>query len=58
MIGLPFQTPASLADDLLFLKDLVIDMCGMGPYSEHEDAPLYSHRKSLLPKEERLELGA
>lgn len=40
MIGLPGQTLENLADDLLFLRDLNIDMCGMGPYIEHPNAPL------------------
>ena len=31
MIGMPFQTMEDLADDLIFMKDLDIDMCGMGP---------------------------
>ena len=35
MIGLPFQTTGDLADDLLFLKSMDIDMVGMGPYLEH-----------------------
>lgn len=40
MIGLPGQTIEHLCDDLLFLQDFDIDMCGMGPYIEHPDAPL------------------
>lgn len=53
MIGLPFQTLGDLADDLLFMKDLDIDMCGMGPYIEHEDTPLFKYKDFLLPVEER-----
>jgi len=56
MIGLPFQTLNSLADDLLFMKKLDIDMCGMGPYIEHIDTPLYSYKETLLPINERFEL--
>lgn len=41
MIGLPHQKIDDLADDLLFLKELDVDMCGMGPYIEHTDTPLY-----------------
>jgi len=40
MIGLPLQDEELLADDLLFMKDFDIDMCGMGPYIEHRSAPL------------------
>ncbi|MDP4290819.1 MAG: [FeFe] hydrogenase H-cluster radical SAM maturase HydE [Bacteroidota bacterium] len=57
MIGLPFQTTSDLADDLLFFKELDIDMCGMGPYIEHEATPLYAFRHLLLPREERFELS-
>lgn len=57
MIGLPFQTYDDLANDLLFLKELDIDMCGMGPYIEHEDTPLYEHRHLLKTKQERFDLA-
>lgn len=57
MIGLPFQTTEDLADDLLFLKNIRIDMVGMGPYLEHESTPLYAYRSALLPVQERLRLG-
>ncbi len=57
MIGLPFQTAAHLADDLLFFKKMDIDMCGMGPYLEHSQTPLYRWRHLLLPQERRLELS-
>lgn len=57
MIGLPFQNTAHLADDLLFFKSMDIDMCGMGPYLEHSDTPLYRFRGMLVPKEKRLDLS-
>jgi biotin synthase len=53
MIGLPFQTIEDLADDLLFFRELDIDMAGMGPYIEHEDTPLWQYRDQLWEKEER-----
>lgn len=40
MIGLPFQTYANLDEDLHFLKDLEVDMVGMGPFIPHKDTPL------------------
>lgn len=40
MIGIPGQTPEDLAGDLLFMKELDIDMCGMGPYVESRGTPL------------------
>ncbi len=40
MLGLPGQTLASVADDLLTLADLRCDMVGLGPYLAHPDTPL------------------
>ncbi|MEZ5105091.1 MAG: [FeFe] hydrogenase H-cluster radical SAM maturase HydE [Draconibacterium sp.] len=57
MIGLPFQTLEDLADDLLFLKKIDIDMCGMGPYIEHENTPLAAYRNTLKSKQERFDLA-
>ncbi|MDR0927536.1 MAG: [FeFe] hydrogenase H-cluster radical SAM maturase HydE [Ignavibacteria bacterium] len=57
MIGLPFQTLEDLADDLLFFRNRDVDMIGMGPYIEHSDTPLYEHRSTLLPLQERFELS-
>lgn len=56
MIGLPFQTSEDLANDLLFFKQLDIDMCGMGPYLEHSQTPLYEYRDMLLDKQTRFQL--
>lgn len=57
MVGLPFQTVESLASDLLFLKELDIDMAGLGPFIEHADTPLYQYTSSLLPRTERFDLS-
>ncbi len=57
MIGLPFQTIDDLAGDLLFFRELDIDMAGMGPYIEHKDTPLYQYRDLLMPKKERFYLS-
>ncbi|MFP3860084.1 MAG: [FeFe] hydrogenase H-cluster radical SAM maturase HydE [Bacteroidales bacterium] len=56
MIGLPFQTYEDLADDLLFMKNLDIDMVGMGPYIEHHNTPLYQYRHLLESLEKRFQL--
>ena len=53
MIGLPGQTVENLADDLLFLRETDIDMCGMGPYLEHGQTPLYTRRDELWPLQKR-----
>ena len=40
MVGLPEQTVESIADDLLFLKNIGIDMAGIGPFIPHPQTPL------------------
>lgn len=40
MIGLPFQTPENLDEDLAFFKKMGVDMVGMGPYIPHKETPL------------------
>lgn len=40
LIGLPDQTLESLADDILFFKELGADMIGVGPFIPNEDTPL------------------
>ena len=57
MIGLPFQSIEHLADDLLFIQSLDVDMVGMGPYLEHSQTPLYQQRHLLLSPKKRLELS-
>jgi biotin synthase len=57
MIGLPFQTIENLAEDLLFMKDFGIDMCGMGPYIEHQHTPMYEFKDQLISLKERFDLS-
>ena len=40
LVGLPNQTVESLADDILFFKELDVDMVGIGPFIPHEETPL------------------
>lgn len=40
MIGIPGQTIEMLADDILFFRDMEIDMIGMGPYLIHNNTPM------------------
>lgn len=56
MIGLPHQTIENLADDLLFLKAMDVDMVGMGPYIEHFETPLSQTHHLLKSRQERLDL--
>ena len=49
MSGLPGQTYDDLADDILFFRDMDLDMIGMGPYIPHHDTPL-GHDIALTPE--------
>lgn len=40
LLGLPGQTIESLADDLLFFKEMDLDMLGIGPFIPNQDTPL------------------
>ena len=40
LVGLPNQSLASLADDILFFKEMDCDMVGIGPFIPHPDTPL------------------
>lgn len=42
LVGLPNQSIDSLADDILFFKNLDADMVGIGPFIPHPDTPLYA----------------
>jgi len=44
MVGLPGQTIESVANDLLFLKEIGIDMAGIGPFIPAPNTPL-EHEK-------------
>lgn len=39
MVGSPYQTPADLARDFLFLQEFRPDMVGIGPFIPHKDTP-------------------
>ncbi|MFT3950517.1 MAG: [FeFe] hydrogenase H-cluster radical SAM maturase HydE [Oscillospiraceae bacterium] len=43
MVGSPHQTPQTIAKDLLFLRELLPQMVGIGPFIPHADTPLKSH---------------
>ncbi|MCC8035111.1 MAG: [FeFe] hydrogenase H-cluster radical SAM maturase HydE [Rikenellaceae bacterium] len=57
MIGLPGQSMEDLARDLMYMHDLDIDMCGMGPYVESEGTPLAASRLPRLPLGKRYDLS-
>lgn len=57
LIGVPWQTSRELAEDIMFLKEIDIDMCGMGPYIEMKSTPLFNVRHLAPSKEDRFKLS-
>lgn len=39
MVGSPYQTSATLAEDLKFIETFQPDMCGIGPFVPHKNTP-------------------
>lgn len=39
MVGSPFQTPQTLAEDLKFVEEFQPEMCGIGPFLPQKDTP-------------------
>lgn len=48
MIGLPEQTIESIAEDLLFLRDIEVDMAGIGPFIPAPNTPLANEKGGSL----------
>lgn len=48
LVGLPGQTFDSLADDILFFKELDADMIGIGPFIPHPQTPLKNEQPGNL----------
>lgn len=54
LVGLPGQTWDILADDLHLLRDLGLDMIGLGPYIAHPHTPLgrAGHKRMACPRQQ------
>ncbi|MCL0089931.1 [FeFe] hydrogenase H-cluster radical SAM maturase HydE [Dehalococcoidia bacterium] len=48
IVGLPGQNLRDLADDILLMKKLDIDMAGIGPFVPHPDTPLGGEKQGEL----------
>lgn len=48
MVGQPGQSVESIADDLLYLKDIGVDMAGIGPFIPHPGTPLAGEQGGTL----------
>lgn len=46
LVGLPNQSVESLADDIIFFKELNADMVGIGPFIPHPNTPLANADKN------------
>ncbi len=57
MIKLPYQTIEQLADDIIFFKNMDIDMIGMGPYLPHKSSPLTNMFPDAPDMDKLLELS-
>ena len=47
MVGIPGQDYSILADDLLLIQDLDLDMIGIGPFIAHPDTPLGQQQETI-----------
>jgi biotin synthase len=54
MIGIPGQTIENLADDILFFKELDVDMIGMGPYIVHNQTPMAIYQEETKQRFEEI----
>jgi len=48
IVGLPGQTIEDLTDDILLLKDLAVEMAGIGPFIPQRDTPVANFPKGNL----------
>jgi biotin synthase len=48
IVGLPGQTVETLADDILLMRDLNVEMAGIGPFIPHSGTPLGSYPRGSL----------
>ncbi|MDD7428691.1 MAG: [FeFe] hydrogenase H-cluster radical SAM maturase HydE, partial [Oscillospiraceae bacterium] len=48
MVGSPYQTADTLAEDMLFLKELDPHMVGIGPFIPHHDTPFAAEKPGTL----------
>lgn len=48
IVGLPGQTVRDLANDILLMKELDVEMAGIGPFIPHPDTPLSGEKQGTL----------
>lgn len=48
MVGSPYQTSQTLAEDLKFIEVFQPDMCGIGPFIPHKDTPFKENKAGTV----------
>ena len=48
MVGSPFQTSLTLANDLKFIEEFKPQMCGIGPFIAHHSTPFADYKSGTL----------
>lgn len=48
MVGSPYQTAETIAEDLKFIEEFQPDMCGIGPFIPHKDTPFAGEAAGTL----------
>ncbi len=48
MVGSPYQTVKTLAEDLKFIEEFKPEMCGIGPFIPHKDTPFHDYPSGTL----------
>ncbi len=48
MVGSPYQTPRTLAEDMVFIERFSPEMCGIGPFIPHKDTPFRNETAGTL----------
>ena len=48
MVGSPYQTAKTLAQDLKFIEEFSPEMCGIGPFIPHKDTPFKDYPAGTL----------
>lgn len=57
MIGFPHQKIEDIADDIIWINEMDVDMLGLGPYLLQNNTPLSQKSNLLIPEASRLDLS-
>lgn len=57
LVGLPWQSTEDMVNDLIYMKNIGVDMCEIEPFLEQKDTPIMKENIVLLTREERFSLS-